>query len=172
MIGDHVDEDVGGCWSPALLAATLATVVPRHRAVAPGRRRRTVGSAGRRPAIALGPLRRPEPAPGQGQVRDLDGPARPRRPDRPDHQAGGLPGAAHPRPYRGVVFTNPGGPGSERHLDGAVRRVRPAPGGGPTYDWYGIDPRGTGASRPALTCDGRYFGLEPSRLRADTPPRS
>ncbi len=57
--------------------------------------------------------------------------------------------------YRGAAFANPGGPGGSAlqysRLGGAV------PGGvGATYDWYGMDPRGVGASIPALTCDHRY----------------
>jgi pimeloyl-ACP methyl ester carboxylesterase len=62
-------------------------------------------------------------------------------------------------PYRGVVFTNPGGPGgSGRSLATYGSYV---PGNvAETYDWYGIDPRGVGESKPALACDGGYLGWD------------
>ena len=35
------------------------------------------------------------------------------------------------------------------------------PGGaGQAYDWIGFDPRGVGASKPALTCDSKYAGYD------------
>jgi pimeloyl-ACP methyl ester carboxylesterase len=62
------------------------------------------------------------------------------------------------RTYRGVMFTNPGGPGgSGTYLAGIGQFV---PGKvGRTYDWIGMDPRGVGDSRPALTCDTRAFKI-------------
>ncbi|WP_107766813.1 alpha/beta fold hydrolase [Nocardioides terrigena] len=55
---------------------------------------------------------------------------------------------------RGVMFTNPGGPGgSGTYLAGYGQFV--PRGVGRTYDWIGMDPRGVGESRPALTCDRR-----------------
>lgn len=60
-------------------------------------------------------------------------------------------------PFRGAVLTNPGGPGSDGTWLAPFGSYVPR-GVGLTYDWYGIDPRGTGASRPRLTCDHTYFG--------------
>ncbi len=59
--------------------------------------------------------------------------------------------------YRGVLLVNPGGPGgSGRSLAGMADYV---PGGvGASYDWIGFDPRGVGASTPALRCSRSYFG--------------
>jgi pimeloyl-ACP methyl ester carboxylesterase len=59
-------------------------------------------------------------------------------------------------PYRGVVFTNPGGPGGSGTYLAVAGQFVPH-GVGLTYDWYGVDPRGVGASVPALTCDDHYF---------------
>jgi pimeloyl-ACP methyl ester carboxylesterase len=61
--------------------------------------------------------------------------------------------------YQGVMLTNPGGPGSPgRYLAGLGAYV---PGNvGAAYDWVGIDPRGVGASRPALSCNDRYFRFD------------
>ena len=54
--------------------------------------------------------------------------------------------------YKGVMLTNPGGPGSAgRYLAGIGAYVPHNVGA--EYDWIGIDPRGTGASRPAVSCN-------------------
>lgn len=60
--------------------------------------------------------------------------------------------------YQGVMLTNPGGPGGAgRYLAGLGSYV---PNGvGRDYDWIGFDPRGTGASRPVVSCDKNYFSL-------------
>jgi pimeloyl-ACP methyl ester carboxylesterase len=54
--------------------------------------------------------------------------------------------------YQGVMLVNPGGPGGSglglATLGGAI-----PDGAGAAYDWIGFDPRGVGASSPALTCD-------------------
>lgn len=63
------------------------------------------------------------------------------------------------QPYRGAVFTNPGGPGSDGTWVASYGQYVPRQVG-LTYDWYGIDPRGTGASDPILTCDSSYFGWD------------
>lgn len=58
--------------------------------------------------------------------------------------------------FQGVMLTNPGGPGgSGRYL--ATLGFSVPHGVGDTYDWIGIDPRGVGASRPAISCDDSYF---------------
>lgn len=62
-------------------------------------------------------------------------------------------------PYRGVVLTNPGGPGGSGTT--LARLGAYVPGRvGATYDWYGVDPRGVGESQPALTCDPSYFAWD------------
>ncbi|GAB3778030.1 alpha/beta fold hydrolase [Nocardioides ungokensis] len=62
-------------------------------------------------------------------------------------------------PYRGIVVTNPGGPGASGTSLATLGQSVPGHVA-QTYDWYGLDPRGVGASRPALSCDGGYFGWD------------
>lgn len=58
--------------------------------------------------------------------------------------------------YRGVLFGNPGGPGgSGLYLSGGLASWL-APETAAKYDIIGFDPRGVGASRPALSCDPHY----------------
>ena len=59
------------------------------------------------------------------------------------------------KPYRGAAFANPGGPGASGLQYAQLGSAIPK-GVGKTYDWYGFDPRGVGASRPALSCDPRF----------------
>lgn len=60
-------------------------------------------------------------------------------------------------PYLGVMLVNPGGPGGSG--TGMVGLADNVPGGvGRQYDVIGWDPRGVGASRPALRCDSSHFG--------------
>ncbi|MBA8925614.1 pimeloyl-ACP methyl ester carboxylesterase [Kutzneria viridogrisea] len=58
--------------------------------------------------------------------------------------------------YQGVMLTNPGGPGGSGLLL-AARGNRVPNHAGDAYDWIGFDPRGVGASVPALTCDANYM---------------
>ncbi|HEY0904600.1 MAG TPA: alpha/beta fold hydrolase [Marmoricola sp.] len=62
-------------------------------------------------------------------------------------------------PAKGVMLTNPGGPGASG--TGLVVLSDFVPGGvGHQYDWIGFDPRGVGESSPALRCDAGYFGVD------------
>ena len=61
--------------------------------------------------------------------------------------------------YRGVVLTNPGGPGGSGLLLPAIGERIPD-GVGETYDWIGLDPRGVGSSTPSLHCNSGYFGTD------------
>lgn len=70
--------------------------------------------------------------------------------------------------FRGAVFVNPGGPGGSglqySRLGGAVPH-----GVGRSYDWYGFDPRGVGASRPALSCDPGFGNSQHQPYEPSTP---
>ena len=65
----------------------------------------------------------------------------------------------HTAPFKGVLLTNPGGPGgSGLTLPGLSDYV---PGNvGASYDWIGFDPRGVGSSTPSLHCIRGYFGYD------------
>ncbi|HVW80867.1 MAG TPA: alpha/beta hydrolase [Mycobacteriales bacterium] len=59
--------------------------------------------------------------------------------------------------YKGVILTNPGGPGAPG-LDLPASLEPFVPGGvGADYDWVSWDPRGVGASSPAMHCEPGYF---------------
>jgi pimeloyl-ACP methyl ester carboxylesterase len=59
--------------------------------------------------------------------------------------------------YRGVMLSNPGGPGgSGLYLGQALQPAVPDKVGY-DYDWVSWDPRGVGASRPAIHCKQGYF---------------
>jgi pimeloyl-ACP methyl ester carboxylesterase len=60
-------------------------------------------------------------------------------------------------PYQGVMLVNPGGPGGSGYALSALGGYVPDSAGA-GYDWIGFDPRGVGASKPALTCDRTYEG--------------
>lgn len=59
--------------------------------------------------------------------------------------------------YQGVMLVNPGGPGGAGRSLAALGSYVPG-GAGAAYDWIGFDPRGVGASKPALACDAKYPG--------------
>ncbi|GAB3871482.1 alpha/beta hydrolase [Kibdelosporangium lantanae] len=61
--------------------------------------------------------------------------------------------------YQGVMLTNPGGPGGSGLLL-STRGSRVPNHVGDAYDWIGFDPRGVGASKPALSCDPNYFDYD------------
>src|SRR5215468_2135209 len=79
-----------------------------------------------------------------------------------------VPATAPKSQQQGVLLVNPGGPGAVgRWLAGAVatglnRRVAAS------YDIVGFDPRGVGASLPALSCDPGFFaGVRPDYIPAN-----
>jgi pimeloyl-ACP methyl ester carboxylesterase len=62
-----------------------------------------------------------------------------------------------PAQYQGVMLVNPGGPGGSGFALSVLGPYVPDHAGD-AYDWIGFDPRGVGASQPALACDGTYDG--------------
>ncbi len=58
--------------------------------------------------------------------------------------------------YRGVLLVNPGGPGGSGLSMPAISDYVPGSVAA-SFDWIGFDPRGVGASSPALRCSRRYF---------------
>jgi pimeloyl-ACP methyl ester carboxylesterase len=59
--------------------------------------------------------------------------------------------------YKGVILTNPGGPGSPGlDLPASLEPFVPY-GVGAEYDWVSWDPRGVGASSPSMHCENNYF---------------
>jgi pimeloyl-ACP methyl ester carboxylesterase len=61
--------------------------------------------------------------------------------------------------YQGVMLVNPGGPGGAGLTLSVLGEYVPE-GAGKAYDWIGFDPRGVGASEPALSCDSTYAGYD------------
>ena len=61
--------------------------------------------------------------------------------------------------YQGVMLVNPGGPGGSG-LGLATLGAGVPKGAGKAYDWIGFDPRGVGASRPALACDDKVTAYD------------
>ena len=62
-------------------------------------------------------------------------------------------------PYRGVMLTNPGGPGGAGLWMATIGWDVPG-NVGATYDWIGIDPRGVGESVPRLSCNRKHNGWD------------
>jgi pimeloyl-ACP methyl ester carboxylesterase len=59
---------------------------------------------------------------------------------------------------QGVMLINAGGPGVAGIANALSTFGQLVPNGaGGFYDWIGFDPRGVGASQPALSCDPNYF---------------
>ncbi|MDY7087484.1 MAG: alpha/beta hydrolase [Actinomycetota bacterium] len=59
--------------------------------------------------------------------------------------------------FQGVMLVNPGGPGAKGRGLAVLGSLVPKRAGA-AYDWIGFDPRGVGASKPALSCDNDYAG--------------
>ncbi|GAA5170222.1 MULTISPECIES: alpha/beta hydrolase [Amycolatopsis] len=70
--------------------------------------------------------------------------------------------------FQGVMLVNPGGPGGSGLTLSVLGRHVPH-GAGASYDWIGFDPRGVGASKPALACDPGRFGYNRSAYVPTTP---
>lgn len=63
--------------------------------------------------------------------------------------------------FQGVMFVNPGGPGGSGLGLSVLGSYVPDYKGnsvGGAYDWIGFDPRGVGASEPAVSCVPEYAG--------------
>jgi pimeloyl-ACP methyl ester carboxylesterase len=58
---------------------------------------------------------------------------------------------------QGPMLVNPGGPGGSGLIYSILGPAIPH-GAGDAYDWVGFDPRGVGASKPALSCIPDYAG--------------
>ena len=70
--------------------------------------------------------------------------------------------------YQGVMLVNPGGPGASGLELSSLGQYVPDGVGG-DYDWIGFDPRGVGASVPALSCDPGYFNAPRPNFVTLTP---
>jgi pimeloyl-ACP methyl ester carboxylesterase len=57
---------------------------------------------------------------------------------------------------QGVMLVNPGGPGGSGLIYSVLGPLMPKRSGA-GYDWIGFDPRGVGASQPAMSCRPNYF---------------
>ncbi len=78
------------------------------------------------------------------------------------------PATAPPSQQQGVMLVNPGGPGAPGRsfagfiASGLSKQVRA------DYDIVGFDPRGVGASSPALSCDPSFYqGVRPDYIPAN-----
>lgn len=63
------------------------------------------------------------------------------------------------RQYLGAILSDPGGPGGSG-LGMPYSGTRVPHNVGARFDWIGWDPRGVGASRPAIHCIPGYFGTD------------
>ena len=79
-----------------------------------------------------------------------------------------VPATAPAAQRQGVMFVNPGGPGEPGRSLAAAVAVGISPQVAATYDIVGFDPRGVGASSPALSCDPNFFsGVRPDYIPAN-----
>ena len=72
------------------------------------------------------------------------------------------------RAYQGIMVVNPGGPGGAGRGLSVLGSLVPDQAGA-AYDWIGFDPRGVGASKPALSCDSGYAGYNRPGYVPSTP---
>lgn len=72
------------------------------------------------------------------------------------------------RQYQGILLVNPGGPGGSGRFFNTTVAAHMSAAAQAAYDVIGFDPRGVGASRPALSCDNNAF----KPVRPDYVPRS
>ena len=73
--------------------------------------------------------------------------------------------------YQGLMLVNPGGPGGSGLGLATLGEAVPH-GAGDGYDWIGFDPRGVGASEPAVSCDPEIAGYDRPRYVPTTPAAS
>ena len=153
----HADRDrCDGCDS------RLRHGLDARRRGGPGIRRSLLREPGRARGHLdlLGPVRRREPATGECGVRLPVRPAGPQQAEGQHDQDRPVTGAGtrrRRRRTRGSCWSTPvarARPGSTWPLLGAYVPQH----AGDTYDWIGFDPRGVGASKPALSCVPTYFG--------------
>jgi pimeloyl-ACP methyl ester carboxylesterase len=79
-----------------------------------------------------------------------------------------VPATAPPGKRQGVLLVNPGGPGASGRALAAAVAGGLSPSVAASYTIIGFDPRGVGASVPALHCDRNFF----SGVRPDYIPSS
>jgi pimeloyl-ACP methyl ester carboxylesterase len=78
-----------------------------------------------------------------------------------------VPATAPPSQQQGIMLVNPGGPGVSGLPWSAVLAQGLSPSVARDYDIVGFDPRGTGSSVPALSCDPGFFsGPRPNYVPA------
>lgn len=143
---------MGKSWLAAMVAVVTMTVVPGVASAAPG-------------PIRWGACPADAAAPGL-ECATLDVPLDYRRPDGPAIQVAiSRLKAPDPAKRRGVLLTNPGGPGGPGLKLPAVLAAIGLPKSVlDTYDLIGFDPRGVGHSTP-VTCD-----LAPEQQMSNVPP--
>ncbi|MFI0354064.1 alpha/beta hydrolase [Actinomadura sp. 9N407] len=153
----------------AAIAAAAAATLPGPVALGAAQR---VHPAGAAPRIAWKPCPEKDPVEKTAlkglECGSLRVPLDHARPDG-EHITLALTRARHTAPRsQGVVLLNRGGPGAHgRDLPALFTGALPKDVAA-SYDWIGYDPRGVGASKPAMVCDESYH--YPGRAKADTIP--